>query len=440
MDEWLVILQSAIDACHSLHLPHHEAEFLRHLAERYVDMGNFAAAIQTGQKAITLSLHHRLPASLAWAGLITHRALLIVGRYPEAEQLLTTIIAETTSAQPSAQHLLINALLTLMKARKLRQQNLSQQAAELVEPLLQQIENLSETDPYLVAQVHAVYGWLSYDLNRFDRMLVHLQKSVTQYEMMGDTIQADVMRGELGYAYLSAGEYDAAERLLRDTISRMEQHHWQHKVIQYIGYLVGVYIGRGELRRALFYVEREAALSHLINSVEGNDHALMNRGAILLLLGQYEATLSTIQEVLQAFQLSQDRERLFLCQLNLCYAYLHVGRKGEGEALAQQIFTVATQELAALPHLSLFARRCLALFRPRIEAIELLQQALTQARKYNSRLQQAACLISLSGLVADEIERDRMWSEGAQLLSAMNASTWIDGHSPENPPFIVDLQ
>lgn len=440
IDEWLVILQSTVEACRSLNLRPQEAEFLRHLTERYVDMGNFAAAIETGQKAITLSLHHQLSYSLAWAGLITHRALLIVGRYQEADQLLTTIIAETASAKLSSQHTLIDALLILMEARMLRQQHLSQHAAELVEPLLQQIESLNKADPHLAAQVHAVYGWLSYDLNRFDEMLIHLQKAVTKYELIGDTIQADVMRGELSYAYLSAGEYDTAERLLLDAISRMEQHHWQHKVIQYMGYLVGVCIGRGELPRALLYVGREAALSRLIGSTEGVHHALMNQGAVLLLLGQYETGLASIQEALQAFQFAQEHELVLLCQMDMCFAYWHLGQKVEGEKIAQQILAVATNELTSLPHLSLFARRCLALFRPPIEAIELLRQALLLAQKHNSRLQQAACLISLAGLVSNERESHRLWAEGADILQAMNALAWLDGCSPKNPPFIANLQ
>jgi hypothetical protein len=101
---------------------------------------------------------------------------------------------------------------------------------------------------------------------------------------------------------------------------------------------------------------------------------------------------------------------------------------------------MATHELGSLPHLSLFARRCLALFRPPMEAIELLQQALSQARKYHSKLQQAACLLSLAGLVADESERHRLWAEGVELLQTMNALAWLEGHSLENPPFIANLQ
>lgn len=439
-DEWLVILQSAIKACHVLRLFHQEAEFLRHLAERYLDMGNFAIAIETGQKAITLSQHHRLPKSLAWAALVTHRALIITGRIQEADHLLTTIADELSLFPVSSERKLVDALLILMRARKLREQNLSQNALELMQPLIEQIEFLSEADGYLAAYIHSVYGWLLYDVNRFDVMLVHLQKAVDQYEKIGDTIQADVMRGEVGYAYMSAGEYDTAERVLLNTITQVEQHHWQHKLIQYMGYLAGVYLARGEPQRALLYVEREATLSHLIGSIEGTQHASLNRGSILLLLGQHETGLATIQETLLAYQASQDQERVLLCLFNLSFAYLRLGQKDKGEAIAQEIFAVTAHEFSSLPHLSLFARRCLALFRPPVEATELLQQALAQATNSNSRLQRAACLISLAGLVADEVERYYLWQSGVQLLEAMNAVAWVDGYSPGNPPFIGLIQ
>ncbi len=74
--------------------------------------------------------------------------------------------------------------------------------------------------------------------------------------------------------------------------------------------------------------------------------------------------------------------------------------------------------------------------RPRPENEALLRQALSLARDLQRRLDEAACLLSLSALVEDDTERNALWQAGADILTQCGAAAWLTGRTPQNPPFI----
>lgn len=84
----------------------------------------------------------------------------------------------------------------------------------------------------------------------------------------------------------------------------------------------------------------------------------------------------------------------------------------------------------------LLVNRLRALMRPRAESERLLREGLSLARDLQRRIDEAACLLSLSAVVESESECEALWSEGARLLQKCGAAAWLEGRSPENPPFM----
>ncbi len=101
---------------------------------------------------------------------------------------------------------------------------------------------------------------------------------------------------------------------------------------------------------------------------------------------------------------------------------------------------IGEEEQAAMqqsfPHLHVVTARCLALFLRPPEQERLLREALALAREHNRPMDEAGCLFSLSAIVPDARERAELYRQATELLEQMEATGWLAGKSPADPPLL----
>jgi hypothetical protein len=89
-----------------------------------------------------------------------------------------------------------------------------------------------------------------------------------------------------------------------------------------------------------------------------------------------------------------------------------------------------------LRNIEMLANRCLAQTARGEQRATYLRQALDLALQLHRRFDEAACLLSLASVTADDLERETLWATAADLLRQCDAADWLSGHSPDNPPFL----
>lgn len=433
-DAWLPMLRLAVTIFQQLNRPEQEAELLAHLAELLWASNQLTAALETAQQAVALAEQGGFVLPWAKASYILYELLVVSGRAADADQVAQNAVRWWVTAVTPPIPLAADHFVTLIQVRALRRRGQFPEALSLMQPLLSRWEQTPELDAALYAHAGANAGWIYLNTGRYQEAGRHLRQAIDLYRQAGDHMMADVVGGDLAWVFWSQGQFAKAEPLFLAAITRAEKQE-RHELVEYVGNLAAMYMAQGKLRQALPYLERQAALAQQSGQQREMIRATINRGAVLLLMGDYAAGLADVQPALVYYQAGNHAVMSLLCQMSLAFAYWGLGQAAVGRALAEEVMDAALTRFPDTPYLALFARRCLALFYPPVEAARLLQEALAQAREFNLRLQEAACLVSLSGLAADPAEGQVLWREGARLLQEIDALAWLDDH-PHHPPFI----
>ncbi|HRQ42311.1 MAG TPA: tetratricopeptide repeat protein [Chloroflexota bacterium] len=433
-DGWLPVLQLAANMSHQMQQPDLESEFLAYQAELLMVTNQLPAALQVGYQAIERACLAGYTPAGARASYVVYELLVVSGRTAVADQIVQDVAGWWDTAVSPATSLVAAHFVTLIQARALRRRGQYQEALPLMQSLMTTLENAPELDAALPAQASANLGWLYLNNGHHQQAAHYLQQAVDFYVQVGDEAMADMMRGDRAWVYWAQGQFAQAEPLFLRAIARAEKQEF-HELAEFVGNLAAMYMAQGKLRQARPYLERQVELAQRSGQQKEIIRATINRGATLLLLGEYTAGLADVRPGLAYYQAQNHAVMALLCQMSIAFAYWGMGRRAEGMPLAEEVLHVALTRFPDLPFLALFARRCLALFRPPAEAARLLQEALTQARELRLQLQAAACLLSLSALVNDHSERQMCWDEGVRLLQEMDALAWLDS-SPHKPPFI----
>ncbi|GIK56017.1 MAG: tetratricopeptide repeat protein [Chloroflexi bacterium] len=433
-DAWLPMLRLTVTISQQLNRPEQEAELLAHLAELLWATNQLTAALETGQQAVALAGQGGFVLPWAKASYILYELLVVPGRAADADQVAQNAVRWWATAVTTPIPLAADHFVTLIQVRALRRRGQFPEALSLMQPLLSRWEQTPELDAALYAQACANAGWIYLNTGRYQQAGRHLRQAIDLYRQAGDHMMADVVGGDLAWVYWSQGQFAQAEPLFLTAIARAEKQEF-HELAEFMGNLAAMYMAQGKLREARPYLERQVELAQRSGQQGEIIRATINRGATLLLLGEYEDGLVDVRPGLAYYQAQNHAVMSLLCQMSLAFAYWGMGQRTEGLPLAEEVLTAAITRFPDLPFLALFARRCLALFHPQAEAIRLLQEALIQARELGLRLQEAACLISLSALVNNHSEQQMFWDEGLRLLQEMDALAWLE-NSPHTPPFI----
>ncbi|NHZ71883.1 MAG: hypothetical protein GWP17_02205 [Aquificales bacterium] len=435
MDEWIRVLESAADLSRSLNRSRQQVDLSLYQAELLLEAGQLDKALTYGKQALALAQQFAYALPMAKAGWVLYRVLTSLGRSEEADKMASSVKAGIPADVPIAESKETAVWITLIDTRALQRRGRHREGRDHLQPLIAQLEADDLIAGYK-ATAFAVYAILLWNMNWYEQAAHYMVQAISVYRQLGDDMKVVICQSDLNMIYFMMGKHELAVANIQAAIAHAEEKRFYYQLSEHIGSLAGLYMTQGKLDDAQFYWQRHTQLTRFTGNKQEHIRSIINRGGVLLLMGEYEIGLADVEIGIPYYQSQNAQEMLTLCRLSKCYAYWGLGRTAEGKILAEDIYTEATTRLTGIPHLELFARRCLALFYSPAEAIVFLQGALALARKHKFRMQEAACLLSMAGLVVDSTAREIYWTQGCCLLEDLDAADWLNGHTSQNPPFV----
>jgi len=324
--------------------------------------------------------------------------------------------------------------LLLQRMPFLRHDGQPMEAAQRAQTLIQQLQACPQGDPLLLATLYQDQATMFWASDQYESAEAALEQAIAIFADLGDIYALTTARGNLGLVYWSMARLNEAEEAIRQSLNLAETMNARWRMMSDIGNLCAVSFYQGKLSQALQYTERHLKLATNVDDAAEIDRAIGNRAMALLYLGQFAAALPDIKKTLVQLQALGLQQLLAQAYLHLSCCLHGLGQMAAAETAVSTATTLATQ--IDSPFLQGLILRCRALFVPQAEAIDLMEQALTVARRYRQRLDEGRCLLRLSVLTSGP-QREQLWEKGAALMHEIGAEAWVNGRSPDNPPTIA---
>ncbi|HNT75271.1 MAG TPA: hypothetical protein PKH77_09650 [Anaerolineae bacterium] len=240
--------------------------------------------------------------------------------------------------------------------------------------------------------------------------------------------------GDLALIYWTLAEYDLAVAGYQQWLAWCEQNRDLHSQGISLASLAAVYLSQKRLTEAAEVLDRAEALARWLDSAYIASLVQINRANVALCRPDYPAAIADFEAWL-AGQSWGDQAAFE--KLNLSHAYAALGQLDRAQTLVAEAREIAAHsESEILQGLTL---RHWATYQPPAEKAALLRRALEIMQRYERRLDVADCLLSLAGVAETAEERARLWDEGVHLLQEIHATAWLEGASPDQPPFILAI-
>ena len=326
------------------------------------------------------------------------------------------------------------AHLALPEMDLLQKDGRAYEAVKLATRVLHKLQDSQDVDPELIISIFKERGTLRWVYGDYPGAAQDLEKAILLLSREGDKLQETFTRSELGVVYLSMSNFDQAEKVFRESIQTCERLNARWKMISDIGNLGVTYLSRGLLQQALTYVERQMELAERANHIPEYHRALSNRGSINLYLKRYSLAIKDILQSLEWYQSQKIHSTVIAEKFELGMCYEGLGNLNKGQAIIEDSYQ--SMQALNIPNLHIFGRRCLANYSSPEKAKILLYQSLLLAQKYSRRLDEAGCLLTLSSLSNNQIQKQGFWNDGKSILREIGATTWLDGTPHNQPPLI----
>lgn len=416
-----------------------QAAFMTYLAEIQLQTGRLETALSTDRQAMNLAW--KTHAFVPWSMAGSHAVLVLnrLGQNEEARRLLNRLEKKWAAASAT-----VNALqrleavghLLLRRMIFLRHDGRSLAAAQQAQTLIEQLQIFPQVDLTLLATLYTDQATMLWASDQYESAVTALQQAIAIYADLGDLYAETSARGNLGLVYWSMSKLTEAEAAIRQSLDLSETLNARWRMMSEIGNLCAVSFSQGKLLQALQYTERHFILAKEADDAAEINRALGNRALALLYLDQDALALPDLEtsiEQLQALGLQQQLAETFV---HFSYCLFRLGRAEEAQTAVTQAISMAAE--VDSPTLDSLILRCRALLAPQNEAVILMEQALTEARRLQRRFDEASCLLRLAVWSSGQ-RRHELWAEGVAILHTIGAEAWLNGRSPDNPPTLAML-
>jgi tetratricopeptide (TPR) repeat protein len=434
---WLRVMQQAVDKSAELGCQEQRAAFLIDISAILRESGLAMDAAAAADEAYRLGLAGVGAVVVAKAAAAHAAALAGLARFEDALAIVTRAEAEVARLGTDGEvdpHVLLASTVGLERMELLRHSGRLAEAVALGEAILNAITVAGSVDVHDLAMAYRRRATILWAAGQSAAAVADLQRSAALFREAGDSLAATFSEGNLGLVYYSMAQYDQAEQVKRAAVRAAEALSAGWWLVREVGELGAIYMAQGELETALAHCRRHVELAQRYDDQAQLSLARANRGVTLMLLGRPEDARADIESSLHHYRQQGRIEGIIAATVDMALLLRLQGETRQAAQLAGENHEHARD--LGIPYLQVLTARCLALFRPREQQVELLRHALSLAREQNRPLDVAGCLFSLSATVEDEAERRSLYHEATSLLDRMGARAWLNGHSMENPPLL----
>ncbi len=439
-EEWQRVLGNSVRCAALSSQPEQEVGWLAAVAELHLVTGRLQDADSSGRSAIRQAQQSRMLLPLATAGAVVIGALVSLGHPQQAMQVMAECLEDVRDLAKLAgeqEKALAVTLLQQEQADLIRRQGDLITAKEIADGYVQRLLDCSSIDPYRLATALRRRATIYWAGGNYQVAAEDLKRSARLFHQVGDPMAEIFSQGNLGLVYYSMARFADAEKEITVCISAAEELDAQWRLVRDIGNLAGVYIAMGKFELAMAYTERHLELARQMADRAESNRARGNRGGLLIHVGRYTDALADIETALRSFQERGGAEGIIATSIDLSLCYAGLGARKKALRLAQDAYAAAQK--IDFPTLHIITARCLAQFEPTERKDYLLNEALILAKRHGRRLDEAGCYLSMSAYENDQQKRDRLWSDGRQLLLEIGAEAWLKDRSSDDPPAVAML-
>ena len=357
-------------------------------------------------------------------------SLVSQGKIIEAEQAAAKLQKrlESNSAQtsPSRRAEALSIILLRQSIHARGKGNLSL-ALDLISQAIEMLESQNNADRSSMSELiesRAIYYWVGMNYPAALADLEYAQKVIMEAD---NAIGLSSVHGNRGLVYWSMSEFDKAECEFLEAIHLSEQNKSIYLLMKQVGGLGMVYFNRGDLQKALLYIEREIELAEISNDEHEKALAEGNKAAVLAYTDHAEQALPNLFLALQKHIHTNRFDIQAGTLVDLAVCHYRIGNFEKSSQFAQRAFDLAqSKDNLTLILITLRAR---ALSAPVPDAMVLLTKALELSEQYDRKLDAAGCKIFMAHLVKDNESQTRLWNEAVVILEQIGAMKWIENKS-----------
>ena len=336
----------------------------------------------------------------------------------EMEQRLLSLNFDELQIQNAA------AVLALQKAILLRHNNRLFEALEILTKVINANSHhnlLNRSLFFELLETRAVFyrAWGDYDAALMD--LGELQNN---YISTNERLAESSLHGNRGLVYWSMARYDEAEKELLSAIEITEKCKAYPLLSRQLGPLSLIYLAKGEIEKALLFVERQIEIASAINNTSEQNLARANRACMLIYAQRADEALPDLLSSLEEMLVQGQKELTISAHLDLAICYYMLDDKHNSEHHAQQAYEISLQSKNAISQM--LAMRTLALTQNESEAIALIDQSLSLAERHGRALDEASCLLYLSQIVSNVDLKKDYRDRATLILKRIGATKWLD--------------
>lgn len=412
------------------------AEYQCDLGDVHLFSGQFEKAIRQAEAA--LASPSPPPTLAARAVRILFTCLRSTGDPNQADEWIERTRARFMGDQPAREVPpgLAQAWLRFNQCQLelLREQGKIDSALELVEQMIWLDRREGARDSILTADLLTHRSTLLWVRARYHESVADLQAAVDLYRREDDLFNAESLNSNLGLVYWTMGELDHAEASLRAAIRYYRKTGSQQLLTYDIGNLGLVHFARGQLEEALRQTQEHIQHALKINFISEYNRGRRNLGTILIYFGRIPEAIRELDACHAYYEKRGSRDGYALDVVWLARCEYLLGDPEKARQMAAEVLEESIQRGSVV--LEQVTLRCLADFLPPGDQEAPLLRSLELARANNRRLEEAATLLALAAASTQADQGLKLWEAGARLLVEMGAESWLEGRSPQNPPFI----
>jgi tetratricopeptide (TPR) repeat protein len=439
VEVWESELQFGAQVAYHLGWAALQAEINTYLAEILLSSWKNNAALDVGRAAILETHQTDQAVLLARAGLVVVVTLDKTGQTTQSEAALANLealLVDPEWAVPEQDRQMALAHINIHKVDLLRRVPQLDAALALACQTIAHLEKIPEVNRNLLADAFGIRGLIYWNRHDWQASSQDYEHQISLLATEGYLLGQASALANLGLLYWKMCRFDLAEQAQRRSIEIREHLNAHKSLTRVIGDLGLVCFSRGQLYDAIHYFKHQLSLASAEQNQMVLNMAQNNLAAVQTYAGQSAEARHTLEAVLVSFR-RQKREELVisaLLDLTICCWNLH--KIVRARRLVEQAWQIVQNPHKDFGFLKCVVLRCLAVVQPSEQAEDTLRQALFLASQYKRSYDEAACRLSLAGVVADPTESELFWAQGVQMLEEMGATAWLDGHSARNPPFL----